>query len=138
MKSGLRAAAGILDRFIDSELAAAALPPDAYALAGFSQGAMMALFAGLRRPVAPRAIIAFSGSLLYPAALKGEIRNHAPVLLIHGEADDVVPAAKSREAERSLREIGVPVEALFRPAVGHLIDLAGLAAGASFLRRAFA
>ncbi len=137
-ESGVRAAAGVLDRFIDAELHDAALPPNAYALVGFSQGAMMALFAGLRRPVAPRAIIAFSGSLIYPAALKGEIRNYAPVLLIHGETDHVVPASKSREAERSLRDIGVPVEALFRPALGHAVDPAGMAAGASFLRRAFA
>ncbi len=52
MAAGAAAARPRLDAFIDAELARLALPPDAYALVGFSQGAMMVLFAGLRRSVA--------------------------------------------------------------------------------------
>jgi phospholipase/carboxylesterase len=137
-ESGVRIAAGFLDRFVDAELHALALPPDAYALVGFSQGATTALFAGLRRPVAPRSIIAFSGALINPSALTTEIRNHAPVLLIHGEADEIVPVSNSREAEQALRAIGVPVEAVYRPGLGHAIDAVGVAVGARSLWRAFA
>ncbi|MGO9998578.1 MAG: alpha/beta hydrolase, partial [Acetobacteraceae bacterium] len=62
--AGVRRAAGFLGPFIDAELARHNLPADAYALMGFSQGAMTALFAGLRRATAPRVILAFSGALI--------------------------------------------------------------------------
>ncbi len=123
---------------MDAELARFGLPADAYALMGFSQGAMTALYTGLRRAVAPRAILAYSGALLAPGLLAEERTNAAPVLLVHGEADSVVPAQRSREAEAALRAEGVPVESLFEPGLDHGIDPAGLAAGAAFLQRAFA
>jgi phospholipase/carboxylesterase len=122
-----------LDAFIDAELARLALPPDALALMGFSQGAMMVLHTGLRRATPPRAILAYAGRLLTPA-----IASAAPVLLVHGEADDVVPPAGSHAAEAALRALGVPVESLYRPGLGHGIDDAGISAGALFLQRAFA
>ncbi len=138
MEAGAARARPLLDAFVDAELARLGLPPDAYALMGFSQGAMMALYAGLRRAVAPRAILAFSGALLAPGRLAEQRTNAAPVLLVHGEADDVVPAARSRDAEQALRAEGVSVESVFRPGLGHSIDDAGLAVGAAFLQRAFA
>ena len=67
----MRRAAGFLDAFIDAELARLGLPAEAYALMGFSQGAMTVLFTGLRRAVAPRAILAFSGALVAPERLAG-------------------------------------------------------------------
>ena len=114
------------------------LPADGYALMGFSQGAMTALFTGLRRASAPRAILAFSGALIAPESLATELANHAPVLLVHGEADDVVPAQRSRDAEAALRAANVPVEAVYVPRLGHGIDDTGLAMGALTLQRAFA
>jgi phospholipase/carboxylesterase len=138
MAAGVRRAAPALDRFIDAELARLALPATAYALMGFSQGAMMVLFAGLRRPVAPRAILAFSGALIAPESLAAELANHAPVLLVHGEADEVVPVTRSREAAAALRAAGIAVEETYSERLGHGIDDAGLTAGALFLQRGFA
>ena len=137
MEAGVRSAAGFLDAFIDSELVRLGLPPDAYALMGFSQGAMTALFTGLRRAAAPRAILAFSGALIAPERLPAELANRAPVLLVHGEADDVVPAHRSHDAERALRAANVPVEAVYVPRLGHGIEDTGLAMGALALQRAF-
>ncbi len=134
----LRRAAPALDGFLDAELARLGLGPEALALAGFSQGAMMALFTGLRRPQAPAAILAYSGALAAPETLAAEIRGRPPVLVVHGEADDVVPAAAGRAAEQALRAAGVPVEALYRPGLGHGIDDAGLTAGLRVLRAAYA
>jgi phospholipase/carboxylesterase len=138
MEAGARRAAGFLAEFLDAELKRLGLPAEAYALMGFSQGAMTVLFTGLRRPVAPRAILAFSGALVAPERLAAEIVNRAPVLLVHGEADDVVPAQRSRAAETALRAAGVPVEAVYVPRLGHGIDDTGLAMGALTLQRAFA
>jgi phospholipase/carboxylesterase len=138
VEAGVRRAAPILGHFIEAELARLGLPPDAYAIMGFSQGAMMALFTGLRRPTPPRAILAFSGGLIAPDSLAAEIVGHPPVLLVHGEADEVVPVSRSRDAESSLRTAGVPVQALYCPGLGHGIDQAGLSTGALFLQQAFA
>ena len=138
VEAGVRSAAGFLDAFIDAELARLGLPAEAYALMGFSQGAMTVLFTGLRRAAAPRAILAFSGALIAPERLPAELANRAPVLLVHGQADEVVPVQRSQEAEAALRAAGVPVEAAYVPRLGHGIDDTGLAMGALTLQRAFA
>lgn len=138
MEAGVRRAAPFLYRLIDAELGRLGLAPGAYALAGFSQGAMVVLFAGLRRPIGPRAILAYSGALVAPASLSAELANHAPILLVHGEADDVVPADRSHDAEAALTAAGLRVESVFIPGLGHGIDETGLSMGALFLQRAFA
>src|SRR5579859_4536122 len=119
VEAGVRSAATFLNPFIDAELARLGLPADAYALMGFSQGAMTVLFTGLRRPVAPRAILAFSGALIAPETLAADLRNKAPVLLVHGEADGQVPVHRSRDAEAVLKAAGVPVDSLYVPNLGH-------------------
>ena len=138
MEQGVRRAAGFLDGFIDAELARLALAADAYALMGFSQGAMTALFTGLRRAVPPRAILAYSGALIAPERLVADLAaKSVPVLLVHGEDDEVVPVSRSREAQAALLAAGVPTEALYCPRLGHGIDEAGLSMGGLFLQRAF-
>lgn len=105
------------------------------ALMGFSQGAMMTLACGLRRRPAPAALLAFSGRLAFP--LPEDLTGAPPVLLVHGESDEVVPVRGSREAESALRAKGVAVAALYRPGLGHGLDDAGLEAGARALLRVF-
>jgi phospholipase/carboxylesterase len=136
LAAGVRAAAPSVEAFLAEELARLGLPPSALGLMGFSQGAMTALFAGLRGAVTPAAILAYSGALLAADTLAGELRARPPVLLVHGEDDEVVPVIASRLSERALRGAGVPVESLYVPHLGHGIDEAGLAAGAEVLRRA--
>jgi phospholipase/carboxylesterase len=135
LEAGVAVAAEILGRFIDGELKRLGLPADAYAMVGFSQGAMTALYTGLRRAPPPRAILAYSGALLAPDQ---PVPSRPPVLLVHGEADEVVPPVRSRLAEQALRDKDVSVESRFCPGLGHGIDEAGLSAGALFLQRAFA
>ncbi len=137
MEAGARTAASYLHGFIDAELERLGLPGEAYAMMGFSQGAMVALFTGLRRPVAPRAILAFSGALIAPERLAADLANKAPVLIVHGEADDTVPASRSRDAEAALIAAQVPVEAHYLPRLGHGIDDSGISLGALALQRGF-
>ncbi len=132
--AGVIRAAAALDRFIDAELLRLGLPPDAVALMGFSQGAMTVLHTGLRRAIAPRAVLAFSGALVEPTGFTAK----PPVLLVHGERDEIVPVERSRLAEQALRAAGVAVQAVYSPALGHGIDDVGLSAGALFLQKAFA
>ncbi|HQT80270.1 MAG TPA: prolyl oligopeptidase family serine peptidase [Rhodopila sp.] len=135
MEAGIRTAAPYLLDFINAELERLNLQD--YAIMGFSQGAMIALFAGLRGPTAPRAVLAFSGALMAPQTLKKELTNRPPVLLIHGEDDDVVPASRSREAKAALQAAGVTVDAHFIPHLGHGIDDTGISFGALALQRGF-
>jgi len=134
-ETGVRAAGALLDRFLDAELKRLGLPPDAYVLAGYSQGAMTVLFAGLRRAVAPRAIVSIAGSLIAPDTLPVEIRNKAPVMLLHGADDPVVPASSSRLAADILADIGVPVETMYQSGLNHQIDDIEIKESALFLTR---
>jgi len=136
-EAGVRAAMAVLDAFLDAELARLGLPADAYALMGFSQGAMTVLFTGLRRAVPPRAILAYSGGLIAAETLAGEIRHRPPVLLVHGEEDPVVLPSHSQEAADALAAVGVTVDLNFRPFLEHGIDETGIELGATALRKGF-
>src|SRR5262245_30313719 len=90
---GVNHAAPALQRFLDRELASHNLPASALALVGFSQGTMMALHVGLRRAVAPFAVVGYSGVFVVPQDLEafaGEITSRPPVLLVHGDRDDLI------------------------------------------------
>jgi phospholipase/carboxylesterase len=126
MLAGVRAAAPMLDAFLDAELAAHGLGDDRLALVGFSQGTMMALHTALRRPKACALVVGFSGALVKPEVLAGEIVSRPPVLLVHGDADPVVPFEAMPAAEAVLQANKVPTAAYRRPGLGHGIDQEGL------------
>ncbi|MCP5432004.1 MAG: prolyl oligopeptidase family serine peptidase [Alphaproteobacteria bacterium] len=133
---GAQAVAPLLDRFLDAELARLAIPADRLALVGFSQGTMMALHVGLRRAVAPVGIVGYSGLLLMPERLS-EISARPPVLLVHGDADEMIPAARTHDAAAALGEAGVPVQWHISRGIGHGIAPDGLELGGRFLVDAF-
>lgn len=136
--AGVREAAPILDAFIDDALAARRLDERNLALVGFSQGTMMSLYVGLRRATAPAGILGFSGALIGAETLAQELRSRPPVLLVHGDADEVVPPQALPVAVSVLEAAGVPVESLSCPGLGHGIDEAGLQRGGAFLRAVLA
>jgi phospholipase/carboxylesterase len=139
---GVQKARPILDQFLDAELARHNLPPSALALVGFSQGTMMALYAGLRRP-ALAAIVGYSGVLVMPndeaASLKAneEIKIRPPVLLVHGDRDEMIPPQALLLSAQGLGAAGVPVEWHLSQGIGHGIDGEGLRLGGNFLQKAF-
>jgi phospholipase/carboxylesterase len=139
---GVNKAAPLLERFVDAELARHHLPPAALALVGFSQGTMMALHLGLRRAVAPAAIVGYSGLLVLPPqgkpeALAAEIKSRPPLLLIHGDRDELIPPQALFQAMQDLAALGVPVEWHLSAGTGHGIDPEGLRHGGEFLARRF-
>jgi phospholipase/carboxylesterase len=136
--AGAQAAAAMLDGFLDELLAARALGDDRLALVGFSQGTMMALQVALRRRRAPAAVLGFSGALLAPERLGQDVVSRPPVLLIHGDADPVVPFGALAAAGAALQAAGVEVTTEALPGLAHGIDERGLTLGSRFLARAFA
>ena len=140
---GANKAAPVLNEFLDAELKRRNLPPSALALVGFSQGTMMALHVGLRRATAPLAIVGYSGVLVVPPDAKpeqfaSEIKSRPPVLLIHGDQDDLIPPQALFHASSGLASLGVPVEWHLSHGIGHGIDQEGLRHGGEFLARRMA
>jgi len=134
--AGVRAAAPLLDAFIDDALAERALDEGDLALVGFSQGTMMSLFVGLRRAKPVAGIVGFSGRLLGPELLASELRSRPRTLLVHGTDDPLVPYESLAAAEMALKDADVPVDTLTCPGVGHSIDENGLKRGGAFLKDA--
>jgi phospholipase/carboxylesterase len=139
---GVNAAAPVLEQFLDAELARHQLAPSALALVGFSQGTMMSLHVGLRRAVPPAAIVGYSGMLVLKddSDLEGyapQIRARPPLLLIHGDSDELIPTQALFHATQALASLEVPVEWHISAGTGHGIDEEGLRHGGEFLARRF-
>ncbi len=133
-EAGLQVAAADLDAFLDERLAAEGLEPSQLAIIGFSQGTMMALHVAPRRARPIAGIVAFSGRLLHPEALEAEARSKPPVLLIHGDQDDVVPFADLEVAGEALTSAGFETYAHIMQGTGHGIAPDGLTSALAFLR----
>jgi phospholipase/carboxylesterase len=138
--TGVNTAAPALEAFLNAELNRRQLPPSALVLVGFSQGTMMALHVGLRRPVPPAAIVGYSGMLVVPANVDpekfaSEVHSRPPVLLVHGDQDELIPVQALMHAAQGLSSLEVPVEWHVSPGIGHGIDQEGLRHGGEFIAR---
>jgi phospholipase/carboxylesterase len=140
--NGAVKARGAIDAFLDAELKRLSLDDSRLALVGFSQGSMMAMHVGLRRPSSPAAILAFSGVLVGPERLSEATARDArgappPILLIHGEQDPLIPFEAMFMAAEALAGASIPAQWHLSLGVGHGIDAAGLRHGGLFLAEAF-
>jgi phospholipase/carboxylesterase len=136
LAAGAAAAAPAIEAFIDRKLDQYGLGDEHLALAGFSQGTMMALQVGLRRPRPVAGIVGYSGMLTGTADLTPKRIARAPVLLVHGSDDPIVPVAALHDAESHLRRLEVPVTTHVSHGLGHSVDPVGLRLGGEFVRKA--
>lgn len=133
---GIAKAGPILDSFLETELARLNLSADHLALVGFSQGTMLALAVGLTRAAKPAAIVGYSGVLA--GGVAHELgQDTPPILLVHGDADPMIPADALFESAGALGAAGAAVQWHLSPGAGHGIDAVGLALGGNFLSMAF-
>lgn len=137
MFEGVRRAAPILEAFIDNLLEAHGLTEDRLAYVGFSQGTMMSLHVATRRHDSCAAVVGYSGLLVGAEELATEITARPPVLLVHGDADPVVPVEALPMSQKALETAGVVVESEVRPGLPHSIDEDGIRLGMTFLQGAF-
>jgi phospholipase/carboxylesterase len=135
--AGTRSAAPFVDAFLDDTMAKYGLDETRTVLIGFSQGTMMSLHVGLRRKLQLAGIIGFSGALSGEEELKTEIKTRPPILLVHGDADEMLPHALTEQAATALRANGIDVAVHIAPGVGHGIDQSGLSHAARFLLHVF-
>ncbi len=130
---GARAAAPLMNDFLDAELERLDLDSSQLALVGFSQGTMMSLHVGLRRPKAPAGILGYSGMLADPGALKNELRVRPPIQLIHGDVDQVISVDALHAAVSVLSAEGLDVKWHISRNTPHGIAPDGLEIGGRFL-----
>lgn len=136
--AGAKAAAGILNEFLDGLLRRFSLADGRMALVGFSQGTMMALDVASKRAAPFAGVVGFSGRLLDDGTWANGVTVRPPVLLVHGDADPLVPVASLDQAAAALKGAGFAVETLLRPGLAHGIDPEGIAAASAFLQRVLA
>ena len=132
---GLARAAGDLNAFLDGLLAAEGLSPSQLALVGFSQGTMMSLEVAPRRAEPVACVVAFSGRLLRPEALAAEAVSRPPVLLLHGDADPMVPFEEMSVAGDALVAAGFETYGHVMKGTGHGISPDGLSVALAFLKQ---
>ena len=99
------------------------LTNDKICLAGFSQGCMLSLNVGLISEEKFSCIVGFSGKIIDQNYLKGRIKNFSDVLLIHGDADQVVPSTYLLEAKDFLIRNGINVQTLLIKNCDHNIPM---------------
>ncbi|HWY62767.1 MAG TPA: hypothetical protein VNW15_12775 [Rhizomicrobium sp.] len=134
MRKGVESVAPLLDQFLDAELARLSLPPERLILVGFSQGTMLSLHVGLRRPVAPAAIVGLSGLL---TGTPPERPDGPAIFLAHGDADDIIPVQAMLMAASALGVADRRVQWHLAHGIGHGVDPETIARAGDFMGLAF-
>ncbi len=133
MQKGAAQVFPLLDEFILLQLQRYGLKYSDLVLSGFSQGAMMALYAGLRQKEKVAGILGFSGWL--PESDNILELNKVPVHLVHGEEDQIVPFQAWRNAIQMLEVAEFDVSGKSVPGLAHGIDPQGIDSGIAFLKK---
>ncbi len=132
---GVVEARPVLVEFLHDLWSQTGVAPEQTILAGFSQGAMMALHVGLSLPERLMGIIAFSGAFLPPEGFGSSAFAKPPVCLVHGDMDEVVDPEHSADADTALRLAGFDVSYHVSQGVAHGIAPDGLAFAGDFIAR---
>ena len=133
MREGFVRASAWLDSWLTQAMETEGLGAAQTALIGFSQGTMMSLEVGPRRPQALAGIVGFSGRLAEAGGAVSHVVTRPPVLLVHGEADEVIPVGAIHDTREALAKAGLPVQWHVCRGLGHGIDPEGLRLAAAFL-----
>ena len=132
---GMQQAVEDLNAFLDALMVDEDLLPEQVCLFGFSQGTMMSLHVAPRREDPVAGIVAFSGRLLEPELLADEVKSRMPILLVHGDQDDVVPVQSLPQAAEALQNAGFSdVYAHVMKGTAHGIAPDGLSVALAFIR----
>lgn len=132
---GMAQAVEDLNAFLDALMVDEDVLPEQVVLFGFSQGTMMSLHVAPRREDPVAGVIGFSGRLLAPELLADEVQSRMPILLVHGDQDDMVPVQSLPEAVEALQAAGFKdVYAHVMKGTGHGISPDGLGVALAFMR----
>ncbi len=117
--------------WLDAQLDARKLARDRVVLVGFSQGAIVSLWLATHRRPAPLAVAALSGR--YADDEKPAAGASAPVLIVHGARDPVIPVMFAFSSAKTLEGYGVQVMTRVHPDLAHGVDELALRETRDFL-----
>ena len=126
---------GLINDYIDEIEKVSGVNTDDFILVGFSQGTMMILETLLSREKKFSALIGFSGGLINISKNIPKENLCTPILLIHGDNDQVVPMEMTNIAFKNLESLGFTVQKYFSKGLGHGISLDGLLEANKFLKK---
>ena len=133
----LQSARRIVLQFVDEVVKRFPTPRGKVVLAGFSQGALMALDAGLRTSQPIAGLVAMSGALYEQDLPDLSTRKDLPVLIIHGTADEMINVNMARRARRVLEQNGLQPKYHEFP-MGHQVTPESLAVVRDFIAQCLA
>ncbi len=138
MQAGMEKVAPLVDHFITQQIEKYGVTPAQTILSGFSQGAMVSLYAGPRYPEKLAAILAFSGAMIGADGLDASDIQKMPVHILHGSADDIVPVTAGQAARQTLADAGFTVSGGVVEGLGHSIDERAMDSAVRFLQSTMA
>jgi phospholipase/carboxylesterase len=132
--SSIAASREVLFRFLEEVARRYPTPAGKIVIAGFSQGALMALDVGLRTDQKIAGIVVMSGGIYEENLPSLEPKKDLPVLIVHGTADEVIPLPAARRARQVLERNGLYPEYEEFP-MGHHVTQDSMAVVGRFLQR---
>lgn len=133
MAAGIEAAREDISVFLEQVLEQEGIGPDQLMVVGFSQGTMMSLDVIPRFTVPIAGLVGFSGRVLDPETYASHVNTTPPVLLIHGDQDDMVPFEHFHEAGQVLEQAGFETYGHVMQGTGHGIAPDGLSVALTFM-----
>ncbi|MFT4938124.1 MAG: phospholipase/carboxylesterase [Paraglaciecola sp.] len=109
---GVHESAALVEQLIENEIARG-IPAERIVLAGFSQGGVIALHLGTRLNKKLAGIMSLSSYMAEADTLTSQASDanrSTPILIAHGQQDDVVPMFLGNAAFKVLEQNGYPVE----------------------------
>jgi carboxymethylenebutenolidase len=100
-----------------------AVDPKRVGLLGYSLGAFLALSSGALAPDKYSAIVEYYGGL--PLPLLERAKNMPPVLILHGDADTLVPVSLAKQLDSLLTAADRPHELRIYPGAAHGFNFPG-------------
>ncbi|MEM9139692.1 MAG: dienelactone hydrolase family protein [Pseudomonadota bacterium] len=131
--AGFKSAVTVLDAYLTEAMAEEGVAPDKTALIGFSQGTMMSLYVAPRRQESFACVVGFSGRLIPGDDLAAEATVKPPVLLVHGDMDEMINVSEMSAAETTLRAADFDVTSHIERGIGHGIGPQGLGLALQFM-----
>lgn len=131
----IREAADTLNHFVDQQLKHLGLDTSRLVMVGFSQGYGVTFDAAFRREDGPAAVMGYTGSIANRDTLPDEIKCKPPIMLLHGDADPVIPVKALLQSILYLEDLGFDVDWHISHGLGHQIDEPAVMAGGLFLNR---
>ena len=130
-------AENIIKKFINEIKKEFNLTNNKICLSGFSQGCMISLNVGLTSEKKFSCIVGFSGKIIDQNNLKIRLKNYTDTLLIHGDADQVVPATHLLEAKDFLIRNNVEVQTLLIKNCDHHIPIEASSTALNYILKKF-